>query len=122
MPVADEEPMDIPADEIPTGETPADDTPFEKEPFDAGVEADEEEDPKKFIQQLTGKLGQSLRQYTDEQGQPDFELEKFAINSLLSATHTGEMDSEDQKDIIKKVKKSEEEVEEDKMELIKYTT
>ena len=28
--------------------------------FDAGVEADEDEDPKRFIQQLTGKLSQSL--------------------------------------------------------------
>lgn len=80
--------------------------PFDDEPFDAGVEADEDTDPKKFIEQLTGKLGQSLRKYTEEKGQPDFELEKFAINSLLSATHTGEMDNEDQKDIIKKVKKS----------------
>ncbi len=79
---------------------------FEKEPFDAGVEADEESDPKKYIEQLTGKLGQSLRKYTETQGQPDFELEKFAVNSLLSATHTGEMDSEDQKDIIKKVEDS----------------
>jgi len=85
---------------------PANDKPFDDEPFDAGVEADEESDPKKFIEQLTGKLGQSLRKYTDEQGQPDFELEKFAINSLLSATHTGEMDAEDQKDIISKVKKA----------------
>lgn len=80
------------------------DKPFDDEPFDAGVEASEESDPKKFIEQLTGKLGQSLRKYNEEQGQPDFELEKFAINSLLSATHTSEMDSEDQKDIIKKVK------------------
>ena len=88
-------------------EAPAtDDKPFDDEPFDAGVEADEESDPKKFIQQLTGKLGQSLRKYNEEQGQPDFELEKFAINSLLSATHTGEMDAEDQKDIINKVRKS----------------
>ena len=80
--------------------------PFDKEPFDAGVEADENSDPKKFIEQLTGKLGQSLRTYNDEQGQPDLELEKFAINSLLSATHTSEMDSEDQDDIIKKIKKA----------------
>jgi hypothetical protein len=80
--------------------------PFEKEPFNAGVEADEDSNPKKFIQQLSGKLGQSLRKYTEEQGQPDFELEKFAVNSVLSATHTGEMDEKDQKDIIKKVKKS----------------
>jgi hypothetical protein len=81
----------------------ADDKPFDDEPFDAGVAADEETDPKKYIEQLTGKLGQSLRKYNEEQGQPDFELEKFAINSLLSATHTSEMDEEDKKDIIKKV-------------------
>jgi hypothetical protein len=83
-----------------------DDKPFDDQPFDAGVEADEESDPKKFIEQLTGKLGQSLRAYTESQGQPDFDLEKFAINSLLSATHTAEMTPEDQKDIINKVKKS----------------
>lgn len=53
---------------------------------------------------MTGKLGQSLRKYNEQQGQPDYELEKFAINSLLSASHTSQMDSEDQKDIIKKVK------------------
>ncbi len=82
---------------------PSDDKPFDDEPFDAGVEADEATDPKKFIEQLTGKLGQSLRKYNDEQGQPDFDLEKFAINSLLSATHTAEMDEEDKNDIIKKV-------------------
>lgn len=85
---------------------PSNDKPFDDEPFDAGVEADEESDPKKFIEQLTGKLGQSLRKYEEEQGGPDFELEKFAINSLLSATHTAKMDPEDQKDIIKKVKSS----------------
>ena len=84
----------------------SDDKPFDDKPFDAGVEANEETDPKKFIEQLTGKLGQSLRKYNEEQGQPDFELEKFAINSLLSATHTSEMDAEDQKDIINKVRKA----------------
>jgi hypothetical protein len=82
---------------------PADDKPFDDQPFDAGVEADEDTDPKKFIEQLSGKIGQSLRKYTEETGQPDFELEKFAINSLLSATHTAEMDEDDRKDIIKKV-------------------
>lgn len=84
----------------------SDDKPFDAEPFDAGVEADEQSDPKKFIEQLTGKLGQSLRKYNEDQGQPDFELEKFAINSLLSASHTSEMDANDQDDIIKKVKEA----------------
>jgi hypothetical protein len=103
--------MDAPPSDLGGGpsavpEPPKDDKPFDDTPFDAGVEADEESDPKKFIEQLTGKLGQSLRKYTEAQGQPDFELEKFAINSLLSATHTSEMDSEDQEDIIKKVKEA----------------
>jgi hypothetical protein len=107
------EPMTEPADDAGFGdfggeepapeEAPANDAPFDKEPFDAGVDADEETDPKKFIEQLSGKLGQSLRSYNDETGQPDFDLEKFAINSVISATHTSEMDEKDRKDIIKKI-------------------
>jgi len=89
--------------------TPSDDKPFDDTPFDAGVEADEDEDPEKYIQQLAGKLGTTLRKYTEDKGSPDFDLEKFAINSVISATHTAEMDEEDQKDIIKKIKSSGEE-------------
>lgn len=93
------------------GELPMDgesnnDKPFDDTPFDAGVEASEEDDPKTYIQQLSGKLGQSLRKYTDETGQPDLELEKFAINSVISATHTADMDENDKKDIIAKVNSS----------------
>jgi hypothetical protein len=99
---------DAPPAEPATGgsnaQSSSDDKPFDAEPFNAGVEADENSDPKKFIEQLTGKLGQSLRKFNEAQGQPDFELEKFAINSLLSACHTSEMDSNDQDDIIKKIK------------------
>jgi hypothetical protein len=84
----------------------SDDKPFDDEPFEAGVEADEETEPKKYIQQLAGKLGNSLRKYNKDLGEPDFETEKFAVNSVISATHTSEMDEEDQKDIIKKVKTS----------------
>ena len=87
-------------------ESNSNDKPFNDEPFDAGVEADEKTDPKKFIEQLTGKLGQSLRKYNENQGQPDFELEKFALNSLISATHTAEMPEEDRDDIIKKINTS----------------
>lgn len=85
---------------------PADDKPFDDTPFDAGVEADEDEDPEKYIQQLAGKLGTTLRKYSEDKGAPDFDLEKFAINSVISATHTSEMDAEDQKDIIRKIKSS----------------
>ena len=87
-------------------EAAADDKPFDDTPFDAGVEADEDEDPEKYIQQLAGKLGTTLRKYSEDKGEPDFDLEKFAINSVISATHTAEMDEEDQKDIIKKIKTS----------------
>ena len=87
-------------------EEPSDDKPFDDEPFEAGVEADEENEPEKYIQQLSGKLGQSLRKYTEELGAPDYDLEKFAINSVLSATNSGEMDQQDQSDIIQKVKSS----------------
>lgn len=99
---------DMPMDE-PMGDPMGDeasDKPFDDTPFDAGVEANEDENPEKYIQQLSGKLGQSLRAYTDEMGSPDYDLEKFAINSVLSATNSGEMDNEDQVDIIKKVKSS----------------
>ena len=102
---------DFGGDEEPAPEN--DDKPFKDEPFDAGVKANEEEDPKKFIEQLTGKLGQSLRKYTEEQGQPDFDLEKFVINSVISATHTAEMDEEDRKDIIKKINSAGDEDNED---------
>ena len=84
----------------------ADDKPFDDTPFDAGVDADEDEDPEKYIQQLAGKLGTTLRKYSEDKGEPDFDLEKFAINSVISATHTAKMDEEDQKDIIKKIKSS----------------
>ena len=90
--------------EAPAEEKPASDKPFDDTPFDAGVEASEEEDPVKFIQQLSGKLGTSLRKYSDDLGKPDFDLEKYAINSVISATHTAEMPEDDQKDIIDKIK------------------
>ena len=65
-PTNDAPPADAGFDNQPT----SDDKPFDAEPFDAGVEADEQSDPKKFIEQLTGKLGQSLRKYNEDQGQP----------------------------------------------------
>lgn len=101
-PVPTEEPMgDAPMGGAPEGGS---DKPFDDEPFEAGVEANEEENPEKYIQQLAGKLGQSLRKYTDDMGQADYDLEKFAINSVLSATNSGQMDQQDQNDIISKVK------------------
>lgn len=111
LPASDDEGLDSfedAGDDLGFGDESGDgnDKPFDDEPFDAGVEADEDEDPEKFIQQLAGKLGTSLRKYNDERGEPDFDLEKYAINSVISASHTSEMDEEDQKDIIRKIKTS----------------
>lgn len=79
-----------------------DELPFGKEKFDAGVEADEASDPKKFIEQLTGKLAQSLRDYNSDN--IDFDLEKYVLNSVISASHSEQMDPADQKDIFAKIK------------------
>ncbi len=95
---------DSPVDDEPMDSFDKEDKPFDDTPFDAGVEADEDEDPKKFLQQLAGKMQTSLRKFTNKEGQPDFELEKYIINSIISATHTSQMPEEDKKDIIKKIK------------------
>ena len=70
--------------------------------FDAGVEADEETEPKKYIQQLTGKLSQTLNSYNNENGEPDTELGKYVLGMLVKQGVKG-MDDKDKKEIIKKI-------------------
>ena len=74
--------------------------------FDPGVEANEEEDPKKFIQQLTGKLSQSLKNYNDNNGQPDVDLSKYVVGMIAKQAMKG-LSQEDADDIIDKVKADE---------------
>ena len=62
---------------------------------------DEDEDPKKYIQKLTGKLGQKLRELQEI----DPKLDKYVMNSIISAIHVDKMDKKDRSDIIKKFKK-----------------
>ena len=64
--------------------------------FDAGVEADEETDPKKYIQQLTGKLSQCLNSYNNENGEPDTELGKYVLGMLIKQGTKG-MEDKDRK-------------------------
>ena len=108
LPVSDDEDLDFGGIDFDDDENidSSDDKPFDDEPFDAGVEADEDEDPEKYIQQLAGKLGTTLRKYTENRGEPDFSLEKFAINSVVSATNTADMPDDDRKDIISKINSS----------------
>lgn len=74
--------------------------------FDAGVEADEDTDPKKYIQQLTGKLSQSLSKYNNENGM-DNGLCKYVANMIVKQAAKG-LDEKDRKDIIKAINTTQE--------------
>ena len=76
-------------------------TPEMGEEDDEDIDIDEEEDPKKYIQKLTGRLGQKLRELSEI----DPKLEKYVINSIISALHVDKMDKKDRIDIMKKFKK-----------------
>lgn len=71
--------------------------------FDAGVEANEETDPKKYIQQLTGKLSQSLRSYNENLPQPDADLDKYVAGMIIKQAIEG-LSPEDANEILNKVK------------------
>ena len=74
--------------------------------FDAGVDADEEQDPKRYIQQLTGKLSQSLRDYNQSLQQPDVDLDKYVAGMIIKQAIEG-LSDEDTKDILDKVNSGE---------------
>lgn len=70
--------------------------------FDAGVDADENTDPKKYIQQLTGKLSQSLRKYNNSLPSSDVELNKYVAGMILKQSTEG-LSNDDKNDIIDKI-------------------
>lgn len=90
----DQEMEQMPQQEEPQEEFGAD--------FDAGVEANEDEDPKKYIQQLTGKLSQSLRKYNEGLPKPDAELSKYVAGMIIKQAVDG-LSQEDVADIMDKV-------------------
>ena len=63
---------------------------------------DVENDGKKEIETLTGKMGQALREYDKTKGVDDT-LSKYVLNSILSAINTNDISDEVKKDIIKKL-------------------
>ena len=85
--------------QMPQQEEPQDDFGSD---FDAGVEANEDEDPKKYIQQLTGKLSQSLRKYNEGLPKPDAELSKYVAGMIIKQAVDG-LSQEDVADIMDKV-------------------
>jgi len=72
---------------------------------DEGMEDEEGDDNTKKIQKYTGKIGQMLR----DMDETDSDLEKYVINSIISAMHLDEMDDEDKEDIIAKLEGEEDE-------------
>lgn len=74
--------------------------------FDAGVEADENSDPKRYIQQLAGKLSQSLRKYNEGLPNPDVGLNKYVAGMANDAAVEG-LSPEDVEEIINKIKSDE---------------
>jgi hypothetical protein len=95
----------------PMGEEPKDQDADFGGNFDAGVEADEETDPEKFIQQLTGKLSQTLKKYNDENEDDEAGLNKYVAGMIATQASKGLTDSE-KDEIIKKINSGEVEDEE----------
>ena len=89
---ADMPPMDMPADT---------ETPEETEVSDEGEDTG---DLEKDIQRLTGKIGQKMRELEE----PDPELEKYVINSIMSALDIDSMDEDFKEDLISKLEGDEE--------------
>jgi len=79
---------------------------FDEEPAmdDMGGE-DDESDPVKKIQKMTGKIAQKIREMEDV----DTDLEKYVINSVISALHLDQFSDEDIEDVISKLESEDEE-------------
>ena len=70
-------------------------------------EGDEEEGSFKFVQKLTGKLGQKLRSLDEKQGLTSENI-KYVINSILSAVDLTKLSPEDYEDILSNFEEDEE--------------
>ena len=81
------------------------DMDFEAEESEVEVDDDEGDSYTKKIQKLTGKVAQMLR----DKDEPDAELDKYVINSIISAIDWEEIPDEDVEDIIAKIEGEDEE-------------
>jgi len=117
-PEATPTPMDTTTPDM--GEVPTDDmstdvpTDLPTDDMYMGVETDVPDDTEgdedtgdleKDIQRLTGKIGQKMR----ELDEPDAELEKYVLNSIMSALNVEDMDEDFKEDLISKLEGEDEE-------------
>lgn len=79
--------------------------------FDAGVQADEESDPEKYIQQLTGKLCTTLDKFNEDRPTPDASLNKYVAGMVISQCVKG-LSEKEKNAILKKLTDSEDKEEE----------
>ena len=100
-----EEPVEDEVDDFGGEEMDMEEPSIDMEEPAMGDEGDDEEDSTKKIQKLTGKIGQAIR----ELDEPDAELEKYVINSIISALHLDQFSDEDIEDIISKLEGEDEE-------------
>ena len=100
-----EEPVEDEVDDFGGEEMDMEDPSMDMEEPAMDDEGDDEEDSTKKIQKLTGKIGQAIR----ELDEPDAELEKYVINSIISALHLDQFSDEDIEDIITKLEGEDEE-------------
>lgn len=103
-------PVEDEVEEVDVEEDPfADEEGGEEEvSMDVDVEEEGEDDGDgytKKIQKLTGKIGQMLR----DKDEPDAELDKYVINSIISAINWEDIPDEDVEDIIAKIEGEDEE-------------
>lgn len=95
-------PMDEPGNEPPMDEpTQNDDGMSNFGPkFDAGVEADPNSEPDKYIQQLTGKLATELRKYIEKNN--DADIAKYVLGMIIAQACKPLTDA-DKKEMIDKI-------------------
>lgn len=94
------------------GGMPQQDPMMGNEPMDGGMEEPmpmddemgEENDPKKEIQKLSGKLSQELRNYNNDQETPDTDLNKYVAGMVIPQA-TKSMTSDEKAEVINKIKK-----------------
>jgi len=84
-----------------------------EEEIEVDIEGGEDDDPTKEIQKLTGKVTQQMRELEE----PDPELDKYVINSVISAIEWESMSEEDKEDIIAKIEGDEEEGEGEEVDI-----
>lgn len=84
---------------------------------DSDEDLSDEDDPIKGIQKMTGKLGQKIRDTEDLSS----DTMKWVAKSIISALDLDAMDSEDKKDIIRAVKKDEDEGSDEEFDFMEDT-